>query len=555
MSSSLRAPLVAFVLGALVLGALVLAGLAVPAATASASAPPVAPDLSGDMRVLPADTQARVAASEAKQRAQAASGGTTVHHVYVAVVDAVSGTANDDRSLADLGESAVTAAVASASAFWAAESNGAVSFVVSGYRTDQLGRSSCDPDSVVAAEASAFPGHSFSGISRSGAYDHLLVLTTEGSACDSRAFATVGGSSGAIFSANGIDPSMGVPVLEHELGHNLGLGHAGSTLCASDTVFDIPAGGSSTCDTDEYGDLLDIMGYSVPGSAPHLSAIQRIALGWFAGSATSITAPGTSSVAIAALDGIGVRAARLVDPVSGGVYVVEYRTASGADATSAEWGGSCHADVFEGYTKCSMDSSAASGSVRVLRAFDHGTYVSTTVLAAGEIGGDPTRRHTHLGAGDVFVSAAGGLALRVDTMDPAVGAQLTVAIGTDATALARTRVATTSTAPAPTAVAATGAAVAAPTARLAVHLVHRRLRVGKHPVVSAHVTVDGVGATNGTLRIVAGHRVITRSMQRAIDGSIVVRLPRSSARGRVAVRVSYVGAASAEAPRLVLRVV
>ena len=58
-------------------------------------------------------------------------------------------------------------------------------------------------------------------------------------------------------------------VVGHEVGHNFGLFHSRSIDCGSTTL-------GSNCTTDEYGDPLDVMGYSTG----HYNAFQKERLGW-----------------------------------------------------------------------------------------------------------------------------------------------------------------------------------------------------------------------------------------------------------------------------------
>jgi hypothetical protein len=411
-------------------------------------ADPSTPDLADDMRVVPLPSSPRPPKSRTDSDSGSASGGSTapiVHDVFVSVVDVLAATRPGEASAADLDRSAVSAAISAVDGFWNEQTAGAVRFRLAGYTTKSLAAASCSPDSVLSSQLAVFPGHSFSGVTWAGTNEHLLVLSRENDDCASTAFGTVGGGGGRVFSANGVSAALGVPVLEHEFGHNLGLGHAGSAICASSTVFDLPPSGGAACSTDDYGDYLDIMGYSVSGSTPHLSAAQRVTAGWLSAGTQSPTAAGTSTTVVRPLDGgAGIRALQLVDPATAARYVVEYRTKTGRDATSQEWRGACLGVRFSGYVQCSLDSSAATGSVRVLRVTDKGGYVATTVLAAGPIGGDVTKRHTHLQPGDVFRSAGGGIAVRVDAASPATGASLTVAIGAaDVAALSAVQSATT----------------------------------------------------------------------------------------------------------------
>lgn len=130
----------------------------------------------------------------------------------------------------------------------------------------------------------------------------------------------------------------GVPIVDvfaHEVGHNLGLGHAGLAACSSAGV-DLPLAPLVQCRFDEYGDVADVMGYatSLPTGnlttafADHLSLAQvrRIAHGE---TATVDLAPLTSTSSLRSL---------AIPAVEGTVYV-DYRPATGRDVRRPAWGG------------------------------------------------------------------------------------------------------------------------------------------------------------------------------------------------------------------------
>jgi hypothetical protein len=109
----------------------------------------------------------------------------------------------------------------------------------------------------------------------------------------------------------------------------------------------------------------------------------------------------------------GAQALRIIDPISGDAYYVEYRTDSGLDATSAEFNYRPQCDpAMSGYTICELDSDKATGDVRILRFIPfaslgaHGTTVMATGLTAGST--DKTKRHTHLDSDDSFTSVDDG---------------------------------------------------------------------------------------------------------------------------------------------------
>lgn len=88
------------------------------------------------------------------------------------------------------------------------------------------------------------------GIDLSG-YRHIVYVFPFKSSCAWGGIAEVNGSR-----AN-INGNTGPSTIAHELGHNLGLGHAGSWTCTSGGVR-VPI--SDTCTTNEYGDPFDTMG-------------------------------------------------------------------------------------------------------------------------------------------------------------------------------------------------------------------------------------------------------------------------------------------------------
>jgi hypothetical protein len=109
-------------------------------------------------------------------------------------------------------------------------------------------------------------------------------------------------------------PYLGV--LVHELGHNLGLDHANSLICAK-SGRRVPQAGK--CYTQEYGDMWDAMGissqqYSVP-------TLRR--LGW-AGRVASADKSGTWTLRDAAHSGGGLQGLRVMSGRT--TYWLEYRT-------------------------------------------------------------------------------------------------------------------------------------------------------------------------------------------------------------------------------------
>lgn len=426
-----------------------------PAVTAAASPAGVTADLSDDMLEVPASPFMK---AQTDDEVSAASVVTT-HPVYVSVATVTATTSDDSATPPD--EASIGTAIAQLHDYWWEESGHTVDVTLGGIETRPLDQASCNPSTVLnTVHTSAFGGR-FARYAWAGMNEHLLVLTRE--TCGTTAFGTVGGDGGEIFSSYGTGTALGVPVLLHEFGHNLGFGHAGAGMCRSTTSFDGAADdyryATSTdtpaaCPVLEYGDFLDIMGYSVSSARPHLSSVQRVRAGYLSDVTTLSGAGTTRQVVVGSLDGAATgRAVKVVDPISGQDYYLEYRTATGQDATSAEFAGrssSC-ALVAPGYTRCALTSDRTTGSVRVLRPLTFsGTVTSTVALAVGlDAKADPSRRDTHLDAGESFTSANDGFTVSVRSMTPSGGAVLDVTLAGAAqqrpAAAPATAVATTST--------------------------------------------------------------------------------------------------------------
>jgi hypothetical protein len=426
---------------ALVGGSLVLPEPAVPEVLAAAAVEAVpAPDLSDDMRPVDEADPLADAEADALRRESSRAAPTTNHLIFVSVVDVVTGsTAGELSSEKDLSKTAASAAVQKVSDYWYAETGGAISFSLGGYEHSSMSARACDTELVADNRAAKAFGGLFANQRWLGSNRHLLTLSQETTACGTEGFGTVGGRGGEIFSANGLDTAFGIPVLLHEIGHNIGFGHANTTVCTtgqSDGASRDFSYSGSVCPTQPYNDVLDIMGATVAQSTPHLSAIERIQFGYFEGSYVS---PATKqTVTLAPLDrSSGVRAARIIDPLSGSLYVVEYRTSAGADAGNFEFTGADRTmQLPNGYRLTSFEADAAVGSVRILREIPTGdvgypgerNYTETTALAAGRAGNktDARSRHARLDPGETFTSFNHGFTVRVDAAQAATGATVSV---------------------------------------------------------------------------------------------------------------------------------
>ena len=399
-------------------------------------------DLGDDMRFVDGVDVAADAAANAARSKSARQAAPSNHLVYVSVVNVMTANTGGEVSASSLSEANVTAAIQQLSTYWSGETGGAVTFSLGGYETASYGETSCEPQDVAVRQRTrAFDGF-FAKDAWVGTNKHLLTLTQETSACNMQAFGTVGGRGGEIFDATGLSARIGIPVLFHEFGHNLGFGHADVTMCTNgfvDGAISTFTYASSVCPTEEYGDVLDIMGFTVDSSTPHLSAIEKIQFGYFEGSYLNVagTVPSTTMVSSMS-SATGVRALRIADPISGQIYVVEYRTADGLDANSPDFSG--QTSKFINYQNGSRlyhyDGSAATGSVRIMREIpfvDKGfagerSYTETTVLATGLAATktNPAFRHPRLDAGESFTSLDRGFTVTVNSTNPAVGAEIAI---------------------------------------------------------------------------------------------------------------------------------
>lgn len=492
----------------------------------------VAADLSRDMVKVPAAPLLKAQTDDAVSPAA----GVTNHPVYVSIATVTAATSDDSATPPD--DASIRTAVTQLHDYWWEESGHTVNVTLAGIETRPLDQASCVPATVLnTVHTSAFGGR-FAKYAWAGTNEHLIVLSRETCGTTATAFGTVGGDGGEVFSSYGAGTALGVPVLLHEFGHNLGFGHAGAGMCRSTTSFDGAASdyryATSTdtpaaCPVLEYGDFLDIMGYSVSSARPHLSSVQKVRAGYLTDVTTLSGAGTTRQVTVASLDGTAKgRALKVVDPLSGQDYYVEYRTATGTDATSAEFGGraaSC-ALVASGFTRCALTSDKTTGSVRVLRPLTlSGSTVSTVALAVGlDAKRDPSRRDTHLDAGESFTSANGGFTVSVRSMTPSGGAVLDVTFA--------------------------GAAKKAPatTTTSALTVDRTRQTYGSTTLITAttQVTTADGSAPAGTVTLRDGTTVVG-SVRVGAGGRAAVTLPGTTAAGAHSLRASFVPDTAAQA--------
>jgi hypothetical protein len=191
----------------------------------------------------------------------------------------------------------------SANAFYTEESDGGISLTgklqADGdvFGTFNVGASGgCQPDAWAAEANAAAAGE---GINLSG-YQHFVYVFPFTFNCQWFGQAQLGGTRAWI---NGGDITH---VITHELGHNMGLFHAGSWSCTSGTQR-VPI--SDTCTTSEYGDPFDAMGNS---GYRHNSASSLAKLGILsAGEVQTVESDGTYNLRAAVSPAAGPAALRI----------------------------------------------------------------------------------------------------------------------------------------------------------------------------------------------------------------------------------------------------
>jgi hypothetical protein len=123
-----------------------------------------------------------------------------------------------------------------------------------------------------------------------GAYTNHMFVFPGGSACTWAGLGAINGSWSFVKTAY-----MGRQTTAHELGHNLGLSHAGSYSCTANGA---RVTLSDTCMSGEYGDPFDVMG----AVFRHPSGYAKARLGWLAPSnIKTITSAGAHIVDLAPL--------------------------------------------------------------------------------------------------------------------------------------------------------------------------------------------------------------------------------------------------------------
>lgn len=194
---------------------------------------------------------------------------------------------------------------------------------VFGWFTIAVSSTACDYDAIANAAKSAATA---AGIDLSS-YAHQVYAFPQ-NACGWWGLSSVGG----VPSQSWINGAFELGVLAHELGHGQGLWHSHSLDCGTTAIV------GPSCATNEYGDIIDMMGSS---QAAHFNAFQKERLGWLNSGAsppiTTVQADGTYTIEPYESPGTGPKALKVLkstDPSTGQRtwYYVESRQALGFDA-------------------------------------------------------------------------------------------------------------------------------------------------------------------------------------------------------------------------------
>jgi hypothetical protein len=267
--------------------------------------------------------------------ARAAAGGSHAQQAVsgtprtVAIVVITLGTSTPSYSDTQL-QNVMVSNANSVSNYFSEQSYGAVSF-------RGINSAAGDVFHVTLAASSGCPWQSWGSQAAAAApavngYDNVIYVFNSQHQCGFAGVAWLPGREAFI------DNAFTLPVVAHELGHNLGVHHAASLRCTSGGQTVAFANTDLACTPSEYGDLWDVMGSSPSNQQ---NAFHKLQSGWL-GSASgprvqSITTSGSYTVApLEAASGVAllliphVTAGTVADPSTtlGDTFALDFRQPS-----------------------------------------------------------------------------------------------------------------------------------------------------------------------------------------------------------------------------------
>ncbi|MGC4174401.1 hypothetical protein [Demequina sp.] len=362
----------------------------------------------------------------------AAAAVTTTHYIDVAV------NINGD-GVAQPSDSRIKTAIATASAYWKANTGGAFpGFTVRTIKRYYSSLACGADDEQWAVEAANKVGRDIELYFSDASPDHLVMIG-ECRHDEKAALGTIGDSlkSGGVvivqadFYADPDAPYFLDGLLVHELGHNFSLDHANAVLTQDCDFSDVPAYTAlgDTCDTDEYGDWWSLMGFTMPEWwAPLLDIARRDQLGVAPSTMLAKhTGLKTATYTVYPLGKTsGNRGIKITAP-SGKTFYVEYRDGTGEkDALYMDNSFAGCTTGFQPSTKCSFDDGIFSTGpgVRVLSVEDDN---QTRVEAVNTQTQEPRWAEQALDAGEWWRSAEGDVNISILT---ASGGKASIAVTT-----------------------------------------------------------------------------------------------------------------------------